>query len=168
MSRVEILSRSASIDFDLSVNDDNESGTLIRSQEDRFNLPSHRVLSGTLSTSPILGQRLNENYNKIDDSDDINICIPQLPPLFRGHPEVHLRNGVMRASRLAAVHEPDAEKAFFVADLSYVYAQHERWMKYLPDIMPFYGMFSCYFNDYLLTPLQQRSNATRIRMFCAY
>ena len=69
------------------------------------------------------------------------VSFPNLPPLLRGHSGIHLRNGVMRASRLAALHEVDAEKAFFVADLSFVYKQHAKWMRHLPYIEPFYGMF---------------------------
>jgi ornithine decarboxylase len=34
---------------------------------------------------------------------------------------------------------PDAEKAYFVADLSYVYNQYQRWKRCLPEIEPFYG-----------------------------
>ena len=64
---------------------------------------------------------------------------PSLPPLLNGHPEVHLRNGIMNASRLALAHEPDAEQAFFVADLGQVYRQHQRWRSCLPEIKPFYG-----------------------------
>lgn len=45
----------------------------------------------------------------------------------------------MNASRLAAENEPDAEKAFFVSDLSQVYRQHLRWKACLPEIQPFYG-----------------------------
>ncbi|KAF8193325.1 ornithine decarboxylase [Pholiota molesta] len=46
----------------------------------------------------------------------------------------------MNASRLAAEHVPDAEKAFFVADLSEVYRQHQRWRTCLPEIQPFYAV----------------------------
>jgi ornithine decarboxylase len=66
---------------------------------------------------------------------------PSLPPLYNGHPDIHLRNGIMEATRLGADHEPDAEKAFFVADLSQVYNQHMRWKACLPEIQPFYGAF---------------------------
>ncbi|KAA1467274.1 ornithine decarboxylase [Dentipellis sp. KUC8613] len=55
----------------------------------------------------------------------------------------------MAAAQLAADHEPDAEKAFFVADLSYVYAQHERWKRALPDIEPFYAV-KCNPDPYVL------------------
>jgi ornithine decarboxylase len=63
-----------------------------------------------------------------------------LPPLFRGHPEIHLRKGIMDATRRVAANDPDAESAFFVADLSQIFRQHERWMKYLPEIVPHYGL----------------------------
>ncbi|KAF9554570.1 ornithine decarboxylase [Agrocybe pediades] len=46
----------------------------------------------------------------------------------------------MDAHRRAADHEPDAEKAFFVADLSQVYRQHQRWIACLPEIQPFYAV----------------------------
>ncbi|EJD06788.1 ornithine decarboxylase [Fomitiporia mediterranea MF3/22] len=55
----------------------------------------------------------------------------------------------MRASRLSALHETDAEKAFFVADLSYVYKQHERWKKWLPGVEPFYAV-KCNPDPYVL------------------
>jgi len=69
-----------------------------------------------------------------------DIIFPCLPPLHHGYPDVHLRNGIINASRLAAAHVLDAERAFFVADLSQVYQQHKRWKTALPEIMPFYGV----------------------------
>jgi ornithine decarboxylase len=45
----------------------------------------------------------------------------------------------MRALSLAADGEPDAERAFFVADLSQVYLQWQRWKRCLPEIEPFFG-----------------------------
>jgi hypothetical protein len=67
---------------------------------------------------------------------------PNLPPLQYGHPNFHLRNGVMGALSLAAEGEPDAERAFFVADLSQVYLQWQRWKRCLPEIEPFFGVSS--------------------------
>lgn len=64
---------------------------------------------------------------------------PDLPPLHHGHSDIHLRNGIMNASRSSAANEPDAEKAFFVADLSQVYRQFQRWRRCMPEIQPFYG-----------------------------
>ena len=64
---------------------------------------------------------------------------PSLPPLFFGHPDIHIRNGIMAALRMDASQVPDAEKAFFVADLSQIYRQHKRWKACLPEVKPFYG-----------------------------
>ncbi|EIW83645.1 ornithine decarboxylase [Coniophora puteana RWD-64-598 SS2] len=55
----------------------------------------------------------------------------------------------MNASRLAAANTPDAERAFFVADLSQVYRQHERWRKWLPEIEPHYAV-KCNPDPYVL------------------
>ena len=76
---------------------------------------------------------------------DEEAIFPALPPLRSGHPDVQLRNGIMRASRLAAANEPGAENAFFVADLSQIYMQHERWKKCLHEIEPHYGTWSTIF-----------------------
>lgn len=134
MSRTEVLSPSAPIEYETC-----QAGrTIIRSQEESFGAAIHPIVS---PTSPIIARSLHDAHNADDE-----VRIPHMPPLLRGHSEVHLRNGVMRASRLAAVHEPDAEKAFFVADLSYVYKQHVRWKRCLPNIEPFYGPL--YFLNY--------------------
>lgn len=74
------------------------------------------------------------------------IIFDSLPPLFRGHPEVHLRNGIMNASRKTVANVLDAEKAFFVADLTQVYLQHQRWLRCLPDIEPHYGAHTASFS----------------------
>ncbi|PFH46460.1 hypothetical protein AMATHDRAFT_69820 [Amanita thiersii Skay4041] len=74
---------------------------------------------------------------KLNDEDRI---FKDLPPLLSGHSDVHLRNGIMNASRLAAANEPNAEKAFFVADLSQVYRQFQRWKNCLPEIQPYYAV----------------------------
>lgn len=92
----------------------------------------NEMLSGSPSASldsPIVDGILGDNER----------VFPSLPPLLHGHPEVHLQNGIMKALHLADGNEPDAEKAFFVADLSRVYLQHQRWKKCLPDVQPFYG-----------------------------
>lgn len=128
MSQLEVLRVTQSLDFNHSKIEPGP--TSFRYQEEPFG-----VCTGPLPASPIVGHPLTDIRSENDDE----VCIPSLPPLLRGHPEVHLRNGVMRASRLAALHETDAEQAFFVADLSYVYRQHERWKRNLPNVEPFYG-----------------------------
>ncbi|KAJ3802153.1 ornithine decarboxylase [Lentinula aff. detonsa] len=74
---------------------------------------------------------------------------PSLPSLHIGHPEVHLRNRIMNATQLANDGEPDAERAFFVADLSQVYRQHQRWVSCLPEITPYYAV-KCNPDPYVL------------------
>jgi len=77
---------------------------------------------------------------EVPDTDEgPDASFPNLPPLLYGHPDFHLRNGVMRALSLAVDGEPDAERAFFVADLSQVYLQFQRWKRCLPEIEPFFG-----------------------------
>ena len=78
-------------------------------------------------------------YSENFPDPDPDIIFPGLPPLQRGHPDVHLRNGIMKALTLAADNEPDAEQAFFVADLGQVFMQHQKWKRYLPEIEPFFG-----------------------------
>lgn len=73
-----------------------------------------------------------------EEPDDF---FPNLPPIHYGHPNFHMRNGVMKALSLAADGEPDAEHAFFVADLSQVYLQWQRWKRCLPEIEPFFGTY---------------------------
>ena len=68
---------------------------------------------------------------------DPEINFTDLPPLHRGHPDVQLREGIIRAF---ANETPNCERAFFAADLSQVYAQHARWVRNLPEIEPFFGM----------------------------
>ncbi|KAI0346239.1 ornithine decarboxylase [Trametopsis cervina] len=55
----------------------------------------------------------------------------------------------MRATQLSADGEPESEKAFFVADLSYVYRQHLRWKAFLPEVEPFYAV-KCNPDPYVL------------------
>ena len=77
-----------------------------------------------------------------DTDDEPDVHFPDLPPLHHGHPNFHLRNGVTQALSLAAEGEPNSERAFFVADLSQVYLQWQRWKRCLPEIEPFFGRSS--------------------------
>jgi len=91
----------------------------------------------------------NDSLHDGNDYSGGDIIFPELPPLLRGHTEVHLRNGVIRAAHLSAAGVPDAEKAYFVADLSYVYNQYQRWKRCLPEIEPFYAV-KCNPDPYVL------------------
>lgn len=97
-----------------------------------------------------------------DTDEEPDASFPNLPPLHYGHPNFHLRNGIMRALSLAADGEPDAERAFFVADLSQVYLQWQRWKRCLPEIEPFFGtssssLESCAFRSHHF-PIAIKSN----------
>jgi len=139
MSQIEVLPAHCPIDFDLS-RADTHSDSFAHYQEN-LNWASTKTLTYDLfsSPSPLLVTADAQADEGQLNSPDIRV-FPSLPPLYHGHPEVHLRGGIMRASRLADAHEPNAEKAFFVADLSQVYRQHQRWKACLPEIQPFYAV----------------------------
>lgn len=140
MSHLEILTAHSAIDFDFDVISCSPtlSRSLSRSYKDKF---TSALINGFLSSPPTQPPQAHEKAGTPDPDrvSDADVTIPGLPPLLRGHSDVHLRNGVMNAMQLATDGESDAEKAFFVADLSYVLRQHERWKANLPEIQPFYG-----------------------------
>lgn len=119
MSRLDILPAQSAIDF-------------------AFTLPS-------VVADPSVPRSFTQNYTwgpeKTADPIDVDgvDIFPGLPALQHGHPDIHLRRGVINALALAADNEPDAEQAFFVADLGQVYMQHQKWRRCLPDIEPFFG-----------------------------
>jgi ornithine decarboxylase len=133
MSRLETLPAINPIDFTLSASTD----SCTHFHENNLPWATNALVNDILTSSPplrVTAAPFNPNAHPNGE-----VIFPSLPPLLTGHPELHLRNGIMNASRLAAAHEPDAEKAFFVADLSVVYRQHQRWKACLPEIQPFYG-----------------------------
>ncbi|TFK50166.1 hypothetical protein OE88DRAFT_1632057 [Heliocybe sulcata] len=151
MSQVEVISATCHIDFGLSSSPVQDSLSI--SYQEKLSWTTDLV-SGLLSTSPTVGRgaHYEPRDNAVDSLhhlDEDRPIFPGLPPLLRGHPSTHMRNGIMRAYRLAAANEPDAEKAFFVADLSVVYGQHERWKRYLPQVEPFYAV-KCNPDPYVL------------------
>lgn len=129
MSQVEILHAAFSpIDYDISRSDN---------PHDLENVTGNALVHDILS-SPSPWHLTADSHRS--DSPLQEALFPSLPPLHLGHSEVHLRNGIMNASLMANDGEPDSEKAFFVADLSQIYAQHQRWMACLPEITPHYGL----------------------------
>ncbi|KAG5221392.1 Ornithine decarboxylase [Salix suchowensis] len=135
MSPVEILPAFSPVDFTFSTDSFGEQ---------KYSCKGNDAVNDILPPS---------TYFKHDDSgsseDDPKVLFPDLPPLFTGHPDVHLRNGVMKAQQMSVDHVPDAERAFFVADLGQIYRQHQRWVKCLPDIQPFYAI-KCNPDPYVL------------------
>lgn len=142
MAQLEILAATSPVDFDYDIL--SCSPTLSSSLPRNEKYFATTLVNGLFSPPIVHSHDTTTGYS-LKNSDrhyDDEVSIPGLPPLHRGHMDVHLRNGVMNAIHLSADGEPDAEKAFFVADLSSVYRQHERWKKLLPDIEPFYGASS--------------------------
>lgn len=139
MSRLETLPAINPIDFTLSASTD----PYTHFRENNLPWATNALVNDILTSSP----PLRVTATPFNPNSHLNgeVIFPSLPPLLTGHPELHLRNGIMNASRLAAAQEPDAEKAFFVADLSVVYRQHQRWKACLPEIQPFYGPLERYF-----------------------
>lgn len=142
MSQIQTLPAHCPIDFSISRSPPCDY-SFCGSYLEKINWTTNALVNDIiLSSSPSLrvtaDQFLLESHPRNTDDEHL---FPSLPPLLHGRSEVHLRNGIMNASRLAAAHEPDAEKAFFVGDLSQVYRQHLRWKKCLPHIQPFYGPF---------------------------
>ncbi|KAJ7623926.1 ornithine decarboxylase [Mycena polygramma] len=143
MSRVQTLSASAPVDFAAP----RPSSPLSFSRHGDGLSWSTSALVDNLSSSPTLRLTASQLPGATTIIDE-NI-FPNLPPLLHGHPDVHLRNGVMNASRMAADHDPDAERAFFVGDLGQVYRQHLRWQACLPEVQPFYAV-KCNPDPYVL------------------
>jgi hypothetical protein len=57
-----------------------------------------------------------------------------------------VRAGILEAALASAANQPDAEAAFFIADLGHIYRQHKRWQECLPNVTPYYGEVSSPFN----------------------
>lgn len=68
---------------------------------------------------------------------DVNF--PGLPPLHTGTVDEIIHANVAKALYDLDDEEPNVERAFFAADLSKVLLQHERWLRCLPGVEPFYG-----------------------------
>lgn len=154
MAQLEIFPATSLVDFDYDIL--SCSPTLSSSLPRNEKYFANALVNGLFSPPIIHSHDTTTGYS-LKNSDrhyDDEVSIPGLPPLHRGHMDVHLRNGVMNAIHLGADGEPDAEKAFFVADLSSVYRQHERWKKLLPDIEPFYAV-KCNPDPYVLRLLAE-------------
>ncbi|KAJ8463169.1 hypothetical protein ONZ51_g10430 [Trametes cubensis] len=148
MSQLEILTAHCPVDFDVVSCSPPLASSLPRSHHEKY--LHNALVNGLFPSSHIVHPQDNSYGLKNSDRHyDDEVSIPGLPPLHRGHPDVHLRQGVMNALHLSAAGEPDAEKAFFVADLSSVYRQHERWKKLLPEIEPYYAV-KCNPDPYVL------------------
>jgi hypothetical protein len=103
-------------------------------QEARLSLLASEIRNAHLSEEPL--NIPNEDWNEFDAAIKIS---DDLPLLHTGPVDYHKLNGISNAQVASAANIPDAEQAFFVADLSRVYFQFQRWTRCLPGIKPFYG-----------------------------
>ncbi|TFK24813.1 ornithine decarboxylase [Coprinopsis marcescibilis] len=147
MSQVDILPALNPLDFSLSTTNNGSHCYPRHTEESNLTWTTNNSLINDLS-SPCL-RLSNNSYSGDSHAQSGDVIFPNLPALFQGHPDVHLRTGIMNASRAANNHEADAEQAFFVADLSQVYRQHQRWKSCLPEIQPFYAI-KCNPDPYVL------------------
>jgi ornithine decarboxylase len=137
MSTTEILPTQTRLQADFSssysvTSSDSVSRIFCDHQTPSWDIASPTITANTTTSTPVED---NNDHSLVVENGDGPI-FPSLPPLLRGHPDVHLRNGILKAK---CTEEADAERAFFVADLGVVYEQHQRWKQCLPDIQPFYG-----------------------------
>lgn len=140
MAAIDILApRAYTVDLNISCSPTLSADAFPRSYSEKLSW-TNALVNGLISSSPPTARTLHgPRPVEADEKPSDEPLFPDLPPLHIGRPTVHMRSGVMNSARLAASLEPDAEKAFFVADLSQVYMQHMRWKKNLPEIEPFYG-----------------------------
>jgi hypothetical protein len=73
------------------------------------------------------------------DFDAPFVAIEGLAPLASCPPADLMRLRILQAALQIEANGDDAERAFFVADLSKIYEQFVRWQRCLPNIEPFYG-----------------------------
>ncbi|KAG8906392.1 hypothetical protein FRB99_006987 [Tulasnella sp. 403] len=104
-----------------------------------FYQPPSALITPPLST---FSASSNDNETEWEEAFDEGeeVIFDELPPIMYGMPAEHIRRGVAENWRLAEAHDPDAGRAFFVADLGEVYKQYERWVTALPEIEPFYAV----------------------------
>ncbi|PVF95305.1 hypothetical protein CPB86DRAFT_711415 [Serendipita vermifera] len=93
---------------------------------------SSSFIDSTLPIRPF-GFGLPSPPSEPDDND-------VLPIIHSSSVDSLLRSRIAEAAIASAAHEPDAEAAFFVADLGQIYRQHIKWQKHLPNVTPFYAV----------------------------
>ncbi|EJU04719.1 ornithine decarboxylase [Dacryopinax primogenitus] len=82
------------------------------------------------------------------DTEDVDGFFADLPPVLRGEPRDVMRR-LVRERQAATDGDVDAEKAFFVADLGSVWAQHMKWKRHFPRVHPYYAI-KCNPDPYVL------------------
>ena len=136
MSQTEVLQQNPSITllYDKETHLKSEDVYL---QEARFSYLSSVIRNAHVADESRI-EPPEEYWDGIDSAIEIS---ENLPLLHTGPASYHKLTGIHNAQAAALAMKPDAEQAFFVADLSHVYFQHQRWTRCLPGIKPFYGKF---------------------------
>jgi len=106
-------------------------------QEARLSLLASEIRNARVLDSSQAIVLPEEAWDGVDSPIEIS---DDLPPLHEGPMDYHKLAGIRNAQTAATDNLPDAERAFFVADLSRVYFQFVRWTRCLPGIKPFYAV----------------------------
>jgi len=136
MSQTQVLQQTPSITL-LHDNDTPPISEENYIQEARLSLLASEIRNARVSDTTQTVTVLEEEWDGIDAPIEIS---DELPPLHMGPMHFHKLEGIRKAQVAAVAHMPDAERAFFVADLSRVYFQYQRWARCLPGIKPFYAV----------------------------
>ncbi|KAG8720042.1 hypothetical protein FRC08_001335 [Ceratobasidium sp. 394] len=117
-----------------------------------FNDAAHALMNELLSVSPTVSYPID--FIPTHSIFTVDPAVPKVE--FAGLP--HLQTGtvdeIINATVANAIYdteddEPNTESAFFAADLSKVLLQHERWLRCLPGVEPFYAV-KCNPDPYVL------------------
>jgi ornithine decarboxylase len=139
MSQTQVLQPAPSITL-LYDNDTQTKSEESYIQEARLSLLASEIRNARLSDPPSAPASPDEEWDGVDNPIEIS---EELPSLHEGPIDYHKFAGIRKAQEAAIAHVPDGERAFFVADLSRVYLQFQRWTRCLPGIKPFYGEDLC-------------------------
>jgi hypothetical protein len=105
-------------------------------QEARISFLASEIRNARVPDAPQIPTLPEEEWDGVDTPIDI---FENLPSLHKGPIDYHKLAGIKNAQAAMVDNMPDAERAFFVADLSRVSSQFQRWIDCLPGIKPFYG-----------------------------
>lgn len=117
-----------------------------------FNDAAHALMNELLSISPSISYPID--FIPSHSIFSIDPALPDvgfsgLPPLQTGTADEVIHTQVAKALYDVEDDEPNGERAFFAADLSKVLLQHERWLRCLPGVEPFYAV-KCNPDPYVL------------------
>jgi len=135
MSQAQVLQQNPSIPllYEKDIQSKSDEAYL---REARLSLLASEIRNA-LIPEPQFDTSEEEPWNGINSPLEIS---KSLPPLHQGPMDFHKLCGIRNAQIASSADLPDSERAFFVADLSRVYRQYQRWTRCLPGIKPFYAV----------------------------